>query len=515
MSVTDLKIMDEKVSLHHSTEKEKSIRQPGYFSLGYTVKKIWVGICLLLVEMCERFTFFEVVCNMIPFCTVKLGYPNYQAAILNLCFIGTSVLSPMFAGWLADVCLGRNKLVYVCLCLHFLGSALLSVVAFPLEDFYIGTYHMINNIPKKEQNRLFYIALLAICLGTGGMRAIVCPLSAYSLQEYGSQKQMSFFNWFCWIMNLKATVVFLGISYIQHSGAWVLVLLIPFMSTLMALITLHMMHCNLIYQPEKCCSLLTTFGVFINALKICCLHYCSLARDVTSWLDHAKKKNGGCYSELHVEDTKYFFTLLPLFIFQLLYKICIMQIPSGYYVQTMNSNLNLDGFLLPVAVMNVISILPLLILAPCMEYFSTCLFPLKRNGSFLLACIISVIYRFVPSTIRGTSMNFLTLFNGFGCFMGALLVELVYLISEGNWFPNTLNKGNLESFFFFLASLTLLNVLGFWSVSQRYCNLNHFNAQNISGCNLEETLLLHEKSLKFYGSTQEVSSSIDLWETAL
>lgn len=28
-------------------------------------------------------------------------------------------------------------------------------------------------------------------------------------------------------------------------------------------------------------------------------------------------------------------------------------------------------------------------------------------------------------------MNFLTLFNGFGCFMGALLVQLVYLISEG------------------------------------------------------------------------------------
>uniref|UniRef100_A0A8P0T3Y4 Solute carrier family 15 member 5 n=1 Tax=Canis lupus familiaris TaxID=9615 RepID=A0A8P0T3Y4_CANLF len=535
MSVTDLKIMDEKVSLHHSTEKEKSIRQPGYFSLGYTVKKIWVGICLLLVEMCERFTFFEVVCNMIPFCTVKLGYPNYQAAILNLCFIGTSVLSPMFAGWLADVCLGRNKLVYVCLCLHFLGSALLSVVAFPLEDFYIGTYHMINNIPKKEQNRLFYIALLAICLGTGGMRAIVCPLSAYSLQEYGSQKQMSFFNWFCWIMNLKATVVFLGISYIQHSGAWVLVLLIPFMSTLMALITLHMMHCNLIYQPEKCCSLLTTFGVFINALKICCLHYCSLARDVTSWLDHAKKKNGGCYSELHVEDTKYFFTLLPLFIFQLLYKICIMQIPSGYYVQTMNSNLNLDGFLLPVAVMNVISILPLLILAPCMEYFSTCLFPLKRNGSFLLACIIAgnlsaalsvmvagffeIHRKHFPPVEQPLSGKVLTV-SSMPCFH--LVLQYILLgVAETlvnpacNWFPNTLNKGNLESFFFFLASLTLLNVLGFWSVSQRYCNLNHFNAQNISGCNLEETLLLHEKSLKFYGSTQEVSSSIDLWETAL
>ncbi|XP_044082807.1 solute carrier family 15 member 5 [Neovison vison] len=578
MSVIDFKTTDAKVSLHHSCEKEKTQRHTGYFSSTYAVKKIRVGICLLLVEMCERFTFFEVVCNMIPFCTVKLGYPNYQAAILNLCFIGTSIISPMFAGWLADVCLGRNKLVCACLCLHFLGTALLSVVAFPLGDFYIGTHHMINHIPKKEQKRLFYLALLAICLGTGGLRAIVCPPGAYSLKEHGSQEQMSFFNWFCWIVNLKATVVFLGISYIQHSGPGALVLLIPFMSTLMALITLHMMHCDLIYQPEKCCSLLTTFGVFINALKICCLRYCHLAGDGTSWLDHAKKKNGGCYSELHVEDTKFFFTLLPLFIFQLLYRICIMQIPSGYYVQTMNSNRNLDGFILPVAVMNVISTLPLLILAPCMEYLSTFLFPSKRDGSFLWPCIIagnlsaalsvmvagffeihrkhfppveqplsgkvvtvssmpcfhlalqyvllgvaetlvspafSVIYRFVPNTIRGTSMNFLTLFNGFGCFMGALLVEMVYVISEGNWFPNTLNKGNLESFFFFLASLTLLNVLGFWSFSQRYCNLNHFNAQNISGSNLEETLLLHEKSLKFYGSTQDFSSSIHLWETAL
>ncbi|KAI5158866.1 Solute Carrier Family 15 Member 5 [Manis pentadactyla] len=404
---------------------------------------------------------------------------------------------------------------------------------------------MINNIPKKEQNRLFYVALLTICLGIGGTRAIVCPVGAYSLREHGSQTRMSFFNWFYWIMNLNATIVFLGISYIQH-WAWTLVLLIPFMSALMALITLHMIHYNLIYKPEKCCSLLTVFGVFINALKIRCLRYCHPGGDVKNWLDHAKGKNGGCYSELHVEDTKFFFTLLPLFIFQLLYRMCIMQIPSGYYLQTMNSNLNLDGFLLPVAVMNVViagnlsaalSVMvagffeihrkyfppveqPLLgkvLTVSSMPCFHLSLqYVLLGVAETLVSPAFSVIsYRFVPSTIRGTSLSFLTLFNGLGCFAGALLVELVYLISEGNWFPNTLNKGSLESFFFFLASLTFLNVLGFWSISQRYCNLNHFNAQNISGSNLEETLLLHEKSLKFYGSTQEFSSSIDLWETAL
>lgn len=122
MSVADFKITDEKVSLNHSIETEKTVRHTDYFSSSYSMNKLQVGICLLLVELCERFTFFEVVCNMIPFCTVKLGYHNYQAAILNLCFTGTSLLTPVFAGWLADVCLGRNKLVYICLFLHFLGE---------------------------------------------------------------------------------------------------------------------------------------------------------------------------------------------------------------------------------------------------------------------------------------------------------------------------------------------------------------------------------------------------------
>lgn len=53
----------------------------------------------------------------------------------------------------------------------------------------------------------------------------------------------------------------------------------------------------------------------------------------------------------------------------------------------MNSNLSLDGFLLPIAVMNVINTLPVLILAPCMEYLRTCLFPANRDGSFMLAYI--------------------------------------------------------------------------------------------------------------------------------
>lgn len=85
-------------------------------------KKLQVIICVLLVELCERFTFFGIVCNMILFCTVKLGYDNYLAATVNLCFVGASTLTPVLVGWFADTCLGRTKVLYLCAFLHFFGK---------------------------------------------------------------------------------------------------------------------------------------------------------------------------------------------------------------------------------------------------------------------------------------------------------------------------------------------------------------------------------------------------------
>lgn len=86
-------------------------------------KKLQVIVCVLLVELCERFTFFGIVCNMILFCTVKLGYGNYLAASVNLCFVGASTLTPVLVGWFADTCLGRTKVLYLCAFLHFFGNS--------------------------------------------------------------------------------------------------------------------------------------------------------------------------------------------------------------------------------------------------------------------------------------------------------------------------------------------------------------------------------------------------------
>ncbi|KAM8891779.1 solute carrier family 15 member 5 isoform 4-T7 [Spinachia spinachia] len=533
---------------------------PGSGPLRKTRKKLQVIICVLLVELCERFTFFGIVCNTILFCTVKLGYDNYLAATVNLCFIGASTLSPVLVGWFAETCLGRSKVLYLCAFLHFFGTAMLPVVAFPFEDFYIDTHHMTHQLKPREQQILFYFGLLAAALGIGGIRAILCPMGAYSLQGYNQHQLLSFFNWFYWLVNLNSTVVFLGIAYIQQSVGKNLGFLIPFTSVLLALIAIHMMRNKLTYKPKKGGSLLTTLGIFLNSLKMCCLHYRHLSGDVGSWLDRAKENNGGRYSETHVENVKVLAKLFPLYGLQLLYKACITQIPSGYYIQTMNSKLHLNNLLLPIGAMNVISILPLLLLAPLIECVTTCYlskektplapakvislghacatlsvlvagfselqrkaYPLVEQtlsgrvlqvssmpcfqlapqyillglAEALVAPACSLIsFQLTPSHIRGISLHFLTLSYGGGCFLGAFLIQLVFFLSGGNFYPSMLHDGNLERFFFLLATLMAVNTYVFWSVSNRYKDLSVQGKALTSP--LTDKLLHYKACLRFY-----------------
>ncbi|KAG7454463.1 hypothetical protein MATL_G00259990 [Megalops atlanticus] len=497
---------------------------------------------------------------------------------------------------------------------------MLPVVAFPFEDFYIDTHHIMHMLDRREQQILFYTGLLAAALGIGGIRAILCPLGAYSLQGYDQHQLLSFFNWFYWLVNLNSTVVFLGIAYIQQSVAKNLGFLIPFTSVLLALIAIHMVRNNLIFRPKKGGSLLTTLGVFLNSLKMCCMRYRHLSGDVTSWLDRAKENNGGRYSEAHVENVKVLARLFPLFALQLLYRACVTQIPSGYYIQTMNSNLNLNGFLLPIAAMNVISILPLLALAPLLQCAAACSLSLQRSplspttlivaghtcaALSVLAAGLSEIhrkgyplveqalsgkvlrvssmacfqltpqyillgmaealvtpacsllsYRLAPGSVRAISLHFLTLSYGGGCFLGALIIQLVYLLSGGrsraacqsalkvtacerspfsrqkveqhrvSQLPcsgdaclqasdvsHSLSDGNLERFFFLLATLMAVNTLVFWKISYRYTDLSVELGHGVKS-QLAEKLLQHKKCLRFY-DTVERSYTLASMETVL
>lgn len=88
---------------------------------------------------------------------------------------------------------------------------MLPVVAFPFKDFYIDSHHITHELEPQEQQILFYTGLLAAALGIGGIRAILCPMGAYSLQCYNQHQLLSFFNW--WVVL---------VSEYSHWPAWLI-----------------------------------------------------------------------------------------------------------------------------------------------------------------------------------------------------------------------------------------------------------------------------------------------------
>lgn len=121
MPLLDLRLRQEEQLLSHISKIERRQANPPGLASSKFEKEFQASVCLLLVELCEKFTFYGIVCNMLLFCTIKLGYHNYEAAMLNVCFAGACTVAPVLMGWLAEHPVGRNRLVYLCTLLHFIG----------------------------------------------------------------------------------------------------------------------------------------------------------------------------------------------------------------------------------------------------------------------------------------------------------------------------------------------------------------------------------------------------------
>ncbi|NXF92174.1 S15A5 protein, partial [Eubucco bourcierii] len=492
----------EKQLLNHMADKEQGLlpgRNNCAGNMSQPEKKLQEAICVLLVELCERFTFFGIICNMTLFCTVNLGYHNYQAAIVNMCFVGSSMLTPVLVGWIAECLVGRTKFVCICMFLLFLGTALLPDVAFPIEDVYFDRRHILPTLTKREQKVVFYFALLKASLGIGSISAIICPLSAYHLEVCGAKELLSFFQlignfMFYWLVNLNSAVVFASISYIQLSVTRNLAILTPFVSTLMAMITIHMVQDEMIYKPKTESSLLTPLGVITAALKACCLCYRYFAGGKANWLDHAKENHGGHCSETQVESTKLLAKLLPLFAFQILYRMCVMQVGTqllktleiccgvftsvspGAWAESsevtkaififvdLNTGemlrfsqggcfvawvVGLDVGQLSAALSMVVAGFSeihrkhfpqveqtlskevlLVSSMPCFHLAPQHILLGVAEALVTPSCSL-LSFWLVPARTRGISMHFLSLFNGAGCFMGAFLVQTAHAGSQG------------------------------------------------------------------------------------
>ena len=57
---------------------------------------------------------------------------------------------------------------------------------------------------------------------------------------------------------------------------------------------------------------------------------------------------------------------------------------------------------------------------------------------------------------------------GIGVYVAGALAAIVRKATHGSWYPQDLNNGKLENYFFFLAAIMLLNFVAFVFLAQRY-----------------------------------------------
>ncbi|XP_064645217.1 solute carrier family 15 member 4-like [Lineus longissimus] len=93
-----------------------------------------------ITELCERLTYHSIAANLVMFCTNILKFDSIDAVTISMVFAGTCYLVPPLGGWIADSYMGQYNTILASVLLHVLGTFFLPAAAFTYTT--IGPYEM-------------------------------------------------------------------------------------------------------------------------------------------------------------------------------------------------------------------------------------------------------------------------------------------------------------------------------------------------------------------------------------
>ena len=220
------------------------------------------------------------------------------------CPSGTCYLVPLLAGWLADTYTGRFNMIYGSSLLFVVGTLLLVAVAMG-NDMIQTLFH--TKATHNETMRLIYfgLALLMIAFGTGGIKANVSLFGADQVELDGQRTVQSFFNWFYFIINVGSLVAFTVVVGVQQSDVFY-GYCIPACTMFLAVIAFLAGRNHYIIKPPGDSQLTDTSKIIYEAVQ-------NRKQNAGTWLEGAKGRYGGMFSEEEVEDVKALLRVIAIF----------------------------------------------------------------------------------------------------------------------------------------------------------------------------------------------------------
>lgn len=92
--------------------------------------RLGVTLCILFTELCERLTYYSILGNLVIFLTNFLGFGSADAVTITLIFTGTCYFLPLVGGWLADAVAGCYNVIFGSGLIYIVGTFALPLVAF-------------------------------------------------------------------------------------------------------------------------------------------------------------------------------------------------------------------------------------------------------------------------------------------------------------------------------------------------------------------------------------------------
>jgi len=162
-----------------------------------------VCLCILGVELCERLAFYTFTGTQ-EFFLERLGYSLSEAGGINAA-MGTLCMSwAFFAGWSADVCLGRFLTILVFGLIYAAGAIVAATAAWP----------------SRESAKTYLVGVMVLVpIGTAGIKANISNFGAdqYDTSDPAQKAaQEKFFSWFYLAINMGSAVAY---GYLTTMGS--------------------------------------------------------------------------------------------------------------------------------------------------------------------------------------------------------------------------------------------------------------------------------------------------------
>ncbi|XP_076346091.1 solute carrier family 15 member 4-like [Tachypleus tridentatus] len=323
-----------------------------------TWKHLFSSLAVLLTVMLERIAFYSLAGNLFLFLNQNpYMWASYNSMNALFIFTGTTFVSSLFGGWLADAILGRFTAILVAFVTYLAAYSFLPVLALSknkVSDLFNRTNQISLSpllvVPNKDYEPctwLIYLLLIIIGISNGIVKANIAPFGAEQVREEGSKVLRMFFNWFYWSVNIGAFVALGGMAYIQQSTEYGFYLgyLIPTIFLGVAVIIFVLVRpLYIIHHPAG--SVVTTVLLILKNAWISSRLQRRLSdgrESLPSWLDWAKARFGGRFSDNVVEDVKSLSTILIVFVFLVPYWLVYFQMQTTFQAQGLHLRLVFKG----------------------------------------------------------------------------------------------------------------------------------------------------------------------------